>query len=86
MLGIEGGWTLGGVPVRTLSPEEVRSHIDWRGERVPTRTLGSEGGWIVRFHIGWRGERNIVYNLLLNILNTLPYPIIYIYMPFFVHA
>ena len=31
MLGPEGGWI-------------VRSHVDWRGERVPARTLGPEGG------------------------------------------
>ena len=39
----------------------VRSHIDWREERVPTRTLGLEGELIVRSHISWRGERNILY-------------------------
>ena len=37
------------------------SHIDRRKERVPARTLGPEGGWIVRSHIGWGGERNIIY-------------------------
>ena len=42
MMGPEGGWI-------------VRSHIDWRGERVSERTLGPEGEWIMRFHIGWRG-------------------------------
>ena len=26
-----------------------------------TRTLGPNGGWIVRSHIGWRGERSIFY-------------------------
>ena len=30
----------------------VGPHIDWRKERVPARTLGPEGGWIVIFHIG----------------------------------
>ena len=39
----------------------MRSHIDWREERVPARILGLEGGWIVRSHIGWRGEQNIFY-------------------------
>ena len=34
----------------------MRTHIDWREERAPARTLGPEGGWIVRFHIDWRGE------------------------------
>ena len=28
---------------------------------MPARTLGTEGGWIVRFHIGWRGEQSILY-------------------------
>ena len=42
-LGSEGGWIL-------------RSHIDWREERVSARTLDPEGGWIVRSHIGWGGE------------------------------
>ena len=28
---------------------------------MPARTLGIEGGWIVRSHIGWGGERNIIY-------------------------
>ena len=36
--------TLGGVPARTLGPEGggwiVRSHIDWREERVLAKTLG----------------------------------------------
>ena len=36
------------------------SHVDWRRERVPARTLEPEGGWIVRSHIGWGGERSIV--------------------------
>ena len=45
--GPEGGWI-------------GRSHIDWRRERVPTRTLGPKGGWIVRSHVGW-GEGNILY-------------------------
>ena len=35
----------------------MRPHIDWRGERVPARTLGPERGWIVRPHINWRGEQ-----------------------------
>ena len=35
----------------------MRSNIDWREERVPTRMLGPEGGWIVRSHIDGRGER-----------------------------
>ena len=39
----------------------MRSHIDWKRERVPARLLDLEGGWIVRFHIGWGGERNILY-------------------------
>ena len=37
------------------------SHIDWRKERVPARTLGPKEGWIVRSHIGWGGERNTLY-------------------------
>ena len=37
------------------------SNIDWRRERVPTRTLGPEGVWIVRTHIRWGGERIILY-------------------------
>ena len=28
---------------------------------MPARTLGPEGGWIVRSHIGWGGERSIFY-------------------------
>ena len=36
-----------------------RSHIDWRKERVPARTLGPEGGWIVTSHIGWGGEQTL---------------------------
>ena len=42
-----GVWTLGSVPVWTLSPEgegTVRSHINWRGERVPARMLSHERG------------------------------------------
>jgi len=35
------------------------SHIDWRRERISARTLGAEGGWIVRSHIGW-GEQIIL--------------------------
>ena len=31
---------------------------NWRKERVPARTLGPEGGWIVMSHIGWGGEQN----------------------------
>ena len=27
-----------------------RSHIDWRNERVTSRTVNPEGGWIVMFH------------------------------------
>ena len=42
----------------------MRTHVGWRGEQnisveislYHTRTLGPEGGWIVRSHIGWRGE------------------------------
>ena len=35
-----------------------RSHIDWRKERVPTRTLGPEEGWIWGWsHIDWRKEK-----------------------------
>ena len=30
-----------GVQTRTLGPKGV----DWRGERVPAKTLGLEGGW-----------------------------------------
>ena len=37
----------------------VRSHINRREERVPTRMLGPEA--TVRSHIDWRGERNILY-------------------------
>ena len=39
-------WTSGDVSARTLGPEGeciVRSHIDWREERVPARTLGLKG-------------------------------------------
>ena len=32
------GWTRGGVLAKMLD------HIDWRRERVPARTLGTEGG------------------------------------------
>ena len=39
----------------------MRSHIGWRGEQVPARTLGLEGRWIVRSHNGWREKRNILY-------------------------
>ena len=35
--------------------------IDWRGERVPVKTLGFEKGWVVRSRIDWREERNILY-------------------------
>ena len=28
---------------------------------MPARTLGPQGGWIVKSHIGWREERNIPY-------------------------
>ena len=38
-----------------------RSHIDWRKERGPARTLGPEGGWIVKSHIGWGGEQTTIY-------------------------
>ena len=38
-----------------------RSHIDGRRERVAVRTLGPEGGWIVRSYISWGGERNTLY-------------------------
>ena len=44
------------MPRRLLGSEGeciVRSHIGWRGERMPM----SEGGCIVRSHVGWRGER-----------------------------
>ena len=40
-------WTAGGVPARTLGFEGGGlggSHIDWRGERVPTRMLSPEEG------------------------------------------
>ena len=39
--------TLSSVSAKTLVPEGrwiVRSHIDWREERVPARMLGPEGG------------------------------------------
>ena len=39
----------------------VRSHIDWRREQVPARTLGLVGGRIVKSHIGWGGEQSILY-------------------------
>ena len=39
----------------------VKSHINWRRERVPAKTLGPEKGWIVRSHIVWRGEQSILY-------------------------
>ena len=35
----------------------IRSHIDWKEERVSAKTLGAKGGWIVRFHIDWREEQ-----------------------------
>ena len=38
-----------------------RSHIDWRKERVPARTLGPSGGWIVMSHVGWGGEQTTIY-------------------------
>ena len=28
---------------------------------MPVRTLGIEGGWIVRPRVGWGGEQNILY-------------------------
>ena len=37
------------------------SHIDWRREQVSARTLGLEGGWIVRSHVSWGGKRSILY-------------------------
>ena len=46
-LSLKGGWTLGGVPARTLGIKGgwiVRSHIDWREERVSARTLVLKGG------------------------------------------
>ena len=36
------------------------SHINWKRERVPARTLAPKG-WIVRSHIDWGEERNIIY-------------------------
>ena len=67
-LNSEGGSTPSGVPTRTLSPEWGGLggfHIDWRGERVPAKTLGLKegggGGWVMRSHIDWREERNILY-------------------------
>ena len=51
-LSLEGGWTSGGVPVRTLSHEGV-----WTRDGVPVKTLNLEGVWIVRSHIDWREER-----------------------------
>ena len=41
----------------------MRSHIDWRGKRVPARMLSPYRGWIVRYHIGWGGERKILYKM-----------------------
>ena len=38
-----------------------RSHIGWRKKRVPAKTLGPEGGWIVMSHIGWGGEQTTVW-------------------------
>ena len=40
-------WTRGGFGVPTSILEE---------ERVPTRTLGPERGWIMRSHIAWGEE------------------------------
>ena len=60
----EGRWTRGGVPAWTLGPEGggLEGHIlIGERERVLARTLGLEGGWIVRSHIGWTGERIILY-------------------------
>ena len=56
-LGLKGGWIWNG-PHRLEKGKSVartpkggwiwgQSHIDWRKERVPARTLGPEGGWIV---------------------------------------
>ena len=28
---------------------------------MPTRTLGPEGGWIMRSYVGWGGEQNILH-------------------------
>ena len=53
-------WTRGGVPARMLGGGGLGGPtLIVERERVPARTLGLEGGWIVRSHIGWRGERNI---------------------------
>ena len=61
-LSSKGRWTLGSVLARTLGPKEGgESYINWRRERVPTRTLESEREWIVRSHIGWGGKQNILY-------------------------
>ena len=34
-----------------------RSHIDWRKEWMPARTLGLKEGWIVRSHIDWEENK-----------------------------
>ena len=54
------------MPVRTLAPKGgggggAGGVADWRKKQVPTRTLGSEGGWIVMSHIGWGGEQTTLY-------------------------
>ena len=55
-------WTRGSVPARTLGGGGMGGPTSIvERERVPTRTLGLEGGWIVRSQIGWGGERNILY-------------------------
>ena len=47
MLSLEEGWTPGNVSPRTLGLEGgwiVKSHVNWREERVLARMLGPEGG------------------------------------------
>ena len=60
----EGGWTQGGVPIRTLAPKGVGFggilHRLER-ERIVSEDARPCKGWIVMSHIGWGGERNTLY-------------------------
>ena len=41
----------------TLSLDSYKLYQSQSSGSVPTRTLGLQGGWIMRSHIGWRGKR-----------------------------
>ena len=45
-----------GVDTSRCANEDVSPEEEWTSGCVPARTLGFEGGWIVRSHIG--GEEN----------------------------